>query len=446
MGWVKRDLKPILVANGARFFAAKGDDRKAVVDDFVLLLKATNQELPKKVSTRIKTWYNNEIAQFREVREKDKSSGKIKVKRYDAKLVAQEDYSECYDEIKEEMNQAGEPWNEIHRLTISKLWGELSEDEQEECQQKAMSINIGEISESDKCRLASASADKDIAAFVKRIQEIYRVRMVCLSSWTDIKGKTQTLVHETSLSPKFSQQFPKWKVQKGVVNSFLEYSESFEDVGSNNSSDEEGEKKLQKAKYPWARTGMDIHPLLPEVPKMLGTEWIGGAKIMIRAFVKEVLKLATGSSSPPWTAMATPEGTRSLIAEKYLPVGVGLKDPSWMKKSKKPLAFKVEEVRQKVAQDGRLRVAALKPTKRAYVEVDDEDPLSEEDGSSKKKRKPGKDHTKKVVKYQIPSGPIGRSDSGTDGGSGLGFSLCAVPFSTPGVQFRRRAEVREDAD
>ncbi|KAJ6610813.1 hypothetical protein B0H10DRAFT_2224639 [Mycena sp. CBHHK59/15] len=125
---------------------------------------------------------------------------------------------------------------------------------------------------------------------------------------------------------------------------------------------------------------------------MLGTEWIGGAKIMIRAFVKEVLKLATGSSSPPWTAMATPEGARSLIAEKYLPVGVGLKDPSRMvkteveaiyklwidrqKKSKKPLAFKVEE--------------------RAYVEVDDEDPLSEEDGSSKKKRKPGKDHTKKM--------------------------------------------------
>ncbi|KAJ6583316.1 hypothetical protein B0H10DRAFT_1962151 [Mycena sp. CBHHK59/15] len=147
---------------------------------------------------------------------------------------------------------------------------------------------------------------------------------------------------------------------------------------------------------------------------MLGTEWIGGAKIMIRAFVKEVLKLATGSSSPPWTAMATPEGARSLIAEKYLPVGVGLKDPSRMvkieveaihklwidrqKKSKKPLAFKVEAVRQKVAEDGRLRVAALKPKMRAYVEVDDEDPLSEEDGSSKKKRKPGKDHTKKVNK------------------------------------------------
>ncbi|KAJ6597906.1 hypothetical protein B0H10DRAFT_2231851 [Mycena sp. CBHHK59/15] len=112
--------------------------------------------------------------------------------------------------------------------------------------------------------------------------------------------------------------------------------------------------------------------------------------------------------------MATPEGARSLIAEKYLPVGVGLKDPSRMvkteveaiyklwidrqKKIKKPLAFKVEEVRQKVAEDGRLCVAALKPKKRAYVEVDDEDPLSEEDGSSKKKRKPGKDHTKKVNK------------------------------------------------
>ncbi|KAJ6579008.1 hypothetical protein B0H10DRAFT_1963080 [Mycena sp. CBHHK59/15] len=150
--------------------------------------------------------------------------------------------------------------------------------------------------------LASASADNDIAAFVKRMQEIYGVRMVCLSSWTDIKGKTQTLVHETSPSPKFSQQFPKWKVQKGVVNSFLEYSESFEDVGSNNSSDEEGEKKLQKAKYPWARLDFfkyaeghgnhkdwDGYLLLPEVPKMLGTEWIGGAKIMICAFVREVL-------------------------------------------------------------------------------------------------------------------------------------------------------------
>ncbi|KAJ6579923.1 hypothetical protein B0H10DRAFT_1962698 [Mycena sp. CBHHK59/15] len=157
MGWVKPDLKPILLVNGARFFSAKGDDREAVVDDVVLLLKATNQELPEK---------------FREVREKDKSSGKIKVKRYDAKLVAREDYSERYDEIKEEMNHAGEPWNEIHRLTIAKLWGELSKDEQEECRRKAMPINNGEISESDKRRLASASADKDIAAFVKRMQEI----------------------------------------------------------------------------------------------------------------------------------------------------------------------------------------------------------------------------------------------------------------------------------
>ncbi|KAJ6538404.1 hypothetical protein B0H10DRAFT_1971552 [Mycena sp. CBHHK59/15] len=298
------------------------------------------------------------------------------------------------------MNQAGEPWNEIHRLTIAKLWGELSEDEQEECRQKAMSINNGEISESDKLRLASALADKDIAAFVQRMQEIYGVRMVCLSSWTDIKGKTQTSVHERSLSPKFSQQFPKWKVQKGVVNSFLEYSESFKDVGSNNSSDEEGERNYKRRNIPGQEghgnhKDWDGYPLLPEVPKMLGTEWIGGAKIMIRAFVKEVLKPATGSSSPPWTAMATPEGARSLIVEKYLPVGVGLKDSS---RCKKPLAFKVEEVRQKVAEDGRLCVAALKPKKRAYVEVDDEDPLSEEDGSSKKKRKPSKDHTKQVNK------------------------------------------------
>ncbi|KAJ6537342.1 hypothetical protein B0H10DRAFT_1971813 [Mycena sp. CBHHK59/15] len=519
MGWVKPDLKPILVANGARFFAAKGDDREAVVDDVVLLLKATNQELPEKVSTRIKTWYNNEIAQFCEVREKDKSSGKIK------------DYSEHYDEIKEEMNQAGEPWNEIHRLTIAKLWGELSEDEQEECRQKAMSINNGEISESDKCRLASASADNTAGKChdpwespmfkfernekfspwlthyslavvslragsgkleepeaelteltygknnifsglrsgrenqkASRLQGGSDGRMIAnrkprkadqlptptkeqrdLCNVWPTPWQVSVLCQSNAMNPRswhlpavqrhcsFRQenagnlwgqnglfvimdgyqgqdtnigQFPKWKVQKGVVNSFLEYSESFKDVGSDNSSDEEGEKKLQKVKYPWARLDFleyaeghgnhkdwDGYPLLPEVPKMLGTEWIGGAKIMIRTFFKEVLTFEAvpvtmhSNNQTPWkpSAMATPEGARSLIAEKYLPVGVGLKDPSRMvkaeveaiyklwtdrqKKTKKPLAFKVEEVRQKVAEDGRLHVAALKPKKRAYVDT-----------------------------------------------------------------------------
>ncbi|KAJ6545974.1 hypothetical protein B0H10DRAFT_2243824 [Mycena sp. CBHHK59/15] len=49
-------------------------------------------------------------------------------------------------------------------------------------------------------------------------------------------------------------------------------------------------------------------------------------------------------------------------------------------------------------------------------------------------------------KCEVLSDAGRRSDSGTDGGSGLGFSSCAAPFSTPSVQFRRRTEDRKDAD
>jgi hypothetical protein len=59
-------------------------------------------------------------------------------------------------------------------------------------------------------------------------------------------------------------------------------------------------EKVSKAKYPWAVLNFfsdkeeaeqwHNYPLLPEAPKTQG-EWMGGAKIVIRAFVNAVYSM-----------------------------------------------------------------------------------------------------------------------------------------------------------
>lgn len=44
------------------------------------------------------------------------------------------------------------------------------------------------------CRLAGEHANDDINAFVKKMHQMYGVRIVCLSSYTDSKGKAQVSV------------------------------------------------------------------------------------------------------------------------------------------------------------------------------------------------------------------------------------------------------------
>ncbi|KAJ6556081.1 hypothetical protein B0H19DRAFT_1071214 [Mycena capillaripes] len=397
------------MANGVKFFAAKGSDRDDVVDDIVKELRAVKDDLSETLHSQVKTWYNNEIAQFRDPKLAKESSTKVKVKRYDAKSIAREENEERYNEIKEDL-AGGTEWNLLHRATISKLWDELGDDEKDACAKAAQARNSGNLKEVDKRKLASAHANAEMASFVKNMYNIYGVRMVCLSSWTDLAGHAQTSVHETSISPKFSQQFPNWKTKKGVVNAFLEYSESFED-GDLSDDDEEGQTTTTKqAKYPWAqldfnRDDDDVddalrnYPILPVIPRdKKAGEWIGGGKIMIRAFVKEVHKLQTGSSTVPWSAMATSEGARALILSKCLPDGLGLRDPSRMTKAeveayyklwitrqdegKKALVFKEDEAKEKREEDRALRVAALK--KRAYIEIDgDSDGVEENPAKSK---------------------------------------------------------------
>ncbi|KAJ7798321.1 hypothetical protein B0H13DRAFT_2391672 [Mycena leptocephala] len=377
MHWVTPELKAILIENGTRFFAAKKSDREEVVVDIVEKLKAAKEGLSGTASilslnSQVKTWYNNEIARFRQPQETKESSTKIKVKRWDAKALARDRNKEHYDEIKEGLSAAGTEWNELHRRTMEKIWDELDADEQEKCFNIAKSRNSRDLKEGEKCQLASTHADEEIAAFVRKMHNIYGARMVCLTSWIDDKGHAQTSVHETSASPKFSQQFPNWKTQKGMVNAFLEYSESFKDADE--SDEDEADQLEKKAKYPWAHIDfygddddlderLHNYPILPKVPKGTAGEWIGGCKIVIRAFVKAVHQLETGSSTVPWSSMATPEGAHQLIVTKYLPAGLGLKDPSrmvktevkayyklWMARQdagKKPLVFKVEEAKEK---------------------------------------------------------------------------------------------------
>lgn len=104
--------------------------------------------------------------------------------------------------------------------------------------------------------------------------------------------------------------------------------------------------------------------------------------------------------------MATPEGARRLISNKYLPEGLGLKDPSRMVKAevvayyklwigrqkdeKQPLVFKLEEALQKAREDREARSAALQTKKRSYVEIEDEedDDNGSESRDSGKKKKP----------------------------------------------------------
>jgi hypothetical protein len=87
---------------------------------------------------------------------------------------------------------------------------------------------------------------------------------------------------------------------KGVATAFIEYSEMFEDPNAEDTDSDDETRKANKSKYPWAilgtvpeeelPDGVSEYPLLPEVPKGTGQEWIGGAKIMIRAFVKAVYR------------------------------------------------------------------------------------------------------------------------------------------------------------
>jgi hypothetical protein len=134
--------------------------------------------------------------------------------------------------------------------------------------------------------------------------------------------------------------------------------------------------------------------------------------------------------------MATPEGAHQLIATKYLPAGLGLKDPSrmvktevkayyklWMARQdagKKPLVFKVEEAKEKRAEDRAVRIAALKSKKRTYVEVDDIDhsdnELAEKDkqnsksaAASESQRPPTK---KKAKTAKDTNDSAGKSKSG----------------------------------
>ncbi|KAJ7208632.1 hypothetical protein GGX14DRAFT_566846 [Mycena pura] len=445
MTWATAEVKEILVANGSEYFEKKGADRDSFVEKIVTLLKAVQDNLDQNTASKVKTWYNNEIARFRTAPATKVVNTVVKIKCHTAKSVARELHTDQYVALKAKETAEGTGWAEIHRVVMGKLWEELSEEEKEKCKEIAVRRNSGDVTDLEKRQLAAADADQEIAAFVKKIHSVYGVRMLCLASWTDPAGKAQTSVHETSATPKFSQQFPKWKTQKGIVNAFLEYSELFEDIADNGDSGAEEAEKTSQAKYPWAVLDFFTdtedagewrnYPLLPEAPKTLG-EWIGGAKMMIRAFVNAVYKLQTGSATAPWGAMATPEGARHLISDKYLPEGLGLKDPSrmvktevqayyklWMgrqKDDKKPLVFKLEEAKQKAQEDREARSAALQTKKRSYVEIDDgenEDNGSESEGSGQKKQPssgasgdepttPQEDHSHKAKKSKSTQKPL----------------------------------------
>ncbi|KAJ7748985.1 hypothetical protein B0H16DRAFT_1461483 [Mycena metata] len=217
-------------------------------------------------------------------------------------------------------------------------------------------------------------------------------------------GKAQTSVHETlNISPKFSQQFPKWKTMKGVANTFLEYSEFFEDpdAGEEDSDGEDQASKANRSKYPWAIVGslsdnelpdnLEEYPLLPEVPKRTVQKWIG---------------IETGSLMPPGSAMATPDGACELVHSKYLPDGIVLKDPSHMVKSeveaiynlwigrqkekKIPLCFKVAEAKRNIEEDQWVRIQSLKRKQPPYVETDDDGDLGKDKGHAEGSKKKGK--------------------------------------------------------
>ncbi|KAJ7833446.1 hypothetical protein B0H14DRAFT_3710683 [Mycena olivaceomarginata] len=97
MGWATEDLKAVLVEHGPQYFASKGEDRDELVDTIVSKLDHVKSDLPKPLHAKIRVWYNNNTALFRlggEIKEADK---KGKVKRWDAKAVAQDLHRIRYD-------------------------------------------------------------------------------------------------------------------------------------------------------------------------------------------------------------------------------------------------------------------------------------------------------------------------------------------------------------
>ncbi|KAF7349652.1 hypothetical protein MSAN_01691600 [Mycena sanguinolenta] len=384
--------------------------------------KASGHFLTFLLPAKVKVWYNNNIALFRSVNDQTTKgfTGKVKLKRWDAKSVAREDHQERYDEIKKKLQEEGVEWNVLHRQTMAKLWEELDANEQQECEAKAVSRNTGIVKEDDKRKLAHIHADKEVIAFVKKMHDTFGVRILCFAAWTNPDGKAETSVHETTMaSPRFSQQFPRWKTMKALPRAFMDYSELFADsVGEESDEGEEKPQNLNKAKYPWAvldsvhaEDGDETpeYPILPEIPKGTGQEWVGGAKILIHEFVKTVYRIDTGSSLPPWGAMATPDGAWELIKDSYLPKDRGLRDPSrmvkaevndlymhWFKRQedgKTPLKFKVAEAKKKQEEDRQVKLQALKRKKQDYIEVEEENETHSDDNGLAKT--PPKKKTKK---------------------------------------------------
>ncbi|KAJ7835041.1 hypothetical protein B0H13DRAFT_1913764 [Mycena leptocephala] len=251
------------------------------------------------------------------------------------------------------------------------LWDELDDNEQNECAKLAKERNSGQVDEEAKRELAAAHADKEVAAFVKKMGEIYGVRMVCMASWIDSSGRSQASVHETLTSPKFSQQFPNWKTQKGVVNAFLEYSESLADGDGSDEDDEDSAHK--KAKYAWAQIDFQL--------------------------------FMVGSSIVPWSSMPTHEGARALIPTKYLPEGLGLRDSSRMIKSEVKAYYKLWMNRQEA---GKL---ALVFRKRTHMEVDSDDEATNSTNKKQKSKKKATANADASTKGKVNSGSTSKAKS-----------------------------------
>ncbi|KAJ7769287.1 hypothetical protein B0H16DRAFT_1452492 [Mycena metata] len=341
MIWAKKAVTDLLHSHGTRYFESKGDDCDTVLTSIVDILRAAQiNDLPDGLPAKVKVWYNNNISLFR----KDAVT----------KEVAREVHDERYEAIKTEIREAGTEWHEVYRQAIARLWQELN----------------GELQEEEKCklvlraaiRLARANANKEVAAFLKKMHNVYGVRMLCLSSLTDPDEKAQTSV------PKFSQQFPKWKTMEGVLNAFLEYSEFFADpdTGEENSDGEDQASKANKSKYPWAIVGsipndelpnnLQEYPLFPEVPKETAQEYPG--KIVIRAFVKEELKLALQCRrGVQWQHLMVLSEVEAIYN-----LWIGRQ-----KEKKILLRFKVAEAKRKIEADQRVRIQSLKRKQPAYV-------------------------------------------------------------------------------
>jgi hypothetical protein len=104
------------------------------------------------VKEKVRIWYNNSSGAFRTEGVEKASSGKVKMKRHDAKSVARDMHSDRYAEIKKRLSEEGVIWNEIHRRIMAELWEELSEEDQLECREKAHALNTGDVSEIEQRR------------------------------------------------------------------------------------------------------------------------------------------------------------------------------------------------------------------------------------------------------------------------------------------------------